>query len=78
MKHFDKISERLETTIANIEHQQGCLFWDDLEKLEEVLQRVKELEEANETNLQSLQRIAEIDIPNEIVKPIKINKNEND
>tara|TARA_R100000005_G_C4891653_1_gene138187 strand:+ start:103 stop:543 length:441 start_codon:yes stop_codon:yes gene_type:complete len=58
MKHFEKISERLETTLANIEHQKGRLFWDDFEKLEEVLQRIKELEEANETNLQSLQRTA--------------------
>ena len=45
MKHFEKISERLETTIANIQHQKGRVFWDDLEKLEEVLQRIKELEE---------------------------------
>lgn len=44
MKLFDKISERLETTIANIEFQKGRVLWDDLEKLEEVLQRVKELE----------------------------------
>lgn len=48
MKHFETISERLATTIANIEFQQGRVFWDDLEKLEEVLQRVKKLEEANE------------------------------
>tara|TARA_Y100001937_G_scaffold88938_1_gene120212 strand:- start:851 stop:1060 length:210 start_codon:yes stop_codon:yes gene_type:complete len=59
MKHFEKISKRLETTIANIEFQKGRVFWDDFEKLEEVLQRVKELEEENELNLQCLQSTAE-------------------
>jgi hypothetical protein len=47
------ISERLEMTIGNIEHQQKKGLWDDedltlleyeIEKLKEVLERVKKLE----------------------------------
>ena len=35
-------SERLETTLGNIEFQKGRVFWDDLEKLEELLKWLKE------------------------------------
>tara|TARA_R110002033_G_scaffold71089_2_gene122635 strand:- start:79 stop:378 length:300 start_codon:yes stop_codon:yes gene_type:complete len=38
------ISERLKLTLENIKHQENKVFWDDLEKLEEVLERVQELE----------------------------------
>jgi hypothetical protein len=44
----DTISERLELTLGNIKHQQNLVLWDDLEKLEEVLERVQELEKQNE------------------------------
>jgi uncharacterized protein Yka (UPF0111/DUF47 family) len=43
------ISERINLTIGNIKHQKNVVFWDDLEKLEEVLNRVKELEQENQT-----------------------------
>tara|TARA_B100001093_G_scaffold502964_1_gene556655 strand:+ start:626 stop:820 length:195 start_codon:yes stop_codon:yes gene_type:complete len=43
------ISERINLTIGNIKHQKNVVLWDDLEKLEEVLNRVKELEQENET-----------------------------
>ena len=49
MGTIEPISKRLATTISNIEFQQGRVFWDDLEKLEEVLQRVQELEEKLQT-----------------------------
>ncbi len=35
-------SERLETTLGNIEFQEGRVFWDDLEKLEALLKWLKE------------------------------------
>ena len=35
-------SERLETTLSNIEFQKGQVFWDDLEKLEALLKWLKE------------------------------------
>lgn len=43
------ISERINLTIENIKHQKNVVLWDDLEKLEEVFNRVKELEQENET-----------------------------
>jgi|TARA_R100000479_G_scaffold156738_1_gene93318 hypothetical protein len=46
---MQQISERLETTLANIEHQKGLVHWDDFEKLEEVIKAIKELEKENET-----------------------------
>ncbi len=46
---MEKISERLEITLANIEHQKGLVHWDDVEKLEDVLKAIKELEKENET-----------------------------
>ena len=36
--------ERLEMTIENIKFQKGKVFWDDLEKLELVLQALKKKE----------------------------------
>ena len=42
------ISERLKLTLGNIKHQENKVFWDDIEKLEEVLERVQELEKQNE------------------------------
>ena len=42
------ISQRLQLTIGNIEYQKNVVLWDDLEKLEEVLNRVQELEKENE------------------------------
>lgn len=53
------ISERLKLTLENIGHQQNRLFWDDLEKLEEVLNRVQELEKHFEDYQQITQRLAE-------------------
>lgn len=44
-----KISERLKLTIENIEIQRGSVLWDDLEKLQDVLKRIKKLEQENET-----------------------------
>ena len=38
------ISERLKLTLGNIKHQKNLVLWDDLEKLEEVLERVQRLE----------------------------------
>ena len=43
------ISERLELTLGNIKHQQNLVLFDDIEKLEEVLERVQELEKQNES-----------------------------
>ena len=42
------ISERLDLTLANIKHQENRVLFDDIEKLEEVLERVQELEKQNE------------------------------
>jgi len=45
---MQKISKRLEITLANIEHQKGSVHWDDFEKLEDVLKAIKDLEKENE------------------------------
>jgi hypothetical protein len=36
--------ERLEMTIGNIKFQKGKVFWDDLEKLELILEALKKKE----------------------------------
>tara|TARA_R110002167_G_C12587188_1_gene643906 strand:+ start:810 stop:1004 length:195 start_codon:yes stop_codon:yes gene_type:complete len=56
------ISERLKLTLENIRYQENRLFWDDLEKLEEVIERVQELEKHFEEYQQIIQRIAMDDI----------------
>ena len=38
--------ERLEMTIKNIKFQKGRVFWDDLEKLELILEALKKKEGA--------------------------------
>lgn len=38
--------ERLEMTIGNIKFQKGKVFWDDLEKLELILEALKKQEVA--------------------------------
>ena len=38
--------ERLEMTIENIKFQNGKVFWDDLEKLELILEELKKKEVA--------------------------------
>ena len=38
--------ERLEMTIENIKFQKGKVFWDDLEKLELILEELKKKEVA--------------------------------
>jgi hypothetical protein len=38
------ITQRLAVTIANIKYQKGQCFWDDMEKLELILDRLKEME----------------------------------
>jgi hypothetical protein len=38
--------ERLEMTIENIKFQKGQVFWDDLEKLEMILEALKNKEVA--------------------------------
>ena len=43
------ISERLELTLGNIQHQKNVVLFDDIEKLEEILERIKYLELENET-----------------------------
>jgi len=63
------ISERLRLTLENIKYQENRVFWDDLEKLEEVIERVKELEKHFEEYQQIIQRIAMDDIK----KSIKMN-----
>lgn len=42
------LAERLELTIGNIEFQKGRVFWDDLEKLELILEALKKREAAND------------------------------
>lgn len=42
------LAERLELTIGNIEFQKGRVFWDDLEKLELILEALKKMEAAND------------------------------
>jgi hypothetical protein len=39
-KKYYSIRERIEMTIGNIEHQ-GCAYWDDIEKLEIVIELLK-------------------------------------
>jgi hypothetical protein len=39
-KKYYSIRERLEMTIGNIEHQ-SCAYWDDIEKLEIVIELLK-------------------------------------
>jgi len=39
--------KRLETTIQNIQYQK-CIFWDDLEKLEHLLQNLKDGQKLND------------------------------
>ena len=60
------ISERLELTLGNIKHQENRVFWDDIEKLEEVLERVQKLEKHFEDYQQIIQRIAKDDIKKSI------------
>ena len=55
------ISERLRLTLENIKYQENRVFWDDLEKLEEILGRVQELEKHFEEYQQIIQRIAQDD-----------------
>ena len=43
------ISERLRLTLGNIAQQEYVVLWDDLEKLDEVIERVQELEKQNES-----------------------------
>ena len=43
-ENYYTISERLELTLGNIKHQENLVLWYDIEKLEEVLERVQELE----------------------------------
>tara|TARA_R110000744_G_scaffold139411_1_gene250409 strand:+ start:708 stop:902 length:195 start_codon:yes stop_codon:yes gene_type:complete len=56
MKNYT-ISERLELTLGNIKHQQNLVLWDDLEKLDEVLERVQRLEKHVEDYLEEYQQI---------------------
>jgi len=58
MKNYT-ISERLKLTLENIKHQQSRVFWDDVEKLEEVLERVQKLEKHFEDYQQIIQALAE-------------------
>tara|TARA_R100000664_G_scaffold31207_1_gene44602 strand:- start:83 stop:229 length:147 start_codon:yes stop_codon:yes gene_type:complete len=48
MKMIDgyTLVERLEMTIGNIKFQKGEVFWDDLEKLELILEALKKKEVA--------------------------------
>ena len=65
MKNYT-ISERLKLTLENIRYQENRLFWDDLEKLEEVIERVQKLEQYFEEYQQIIQRIAMDDIKKSI------------
>ncbi len=67
MKNYT-ISERLKLTLGNIKHQQNRVFWDDLEKLEEVLERVQKLEKHFEDYQQIIQRIAQDDTSSSLKK----------
>jgi len=40
------LAERLELTLGNIKFQQGQVLWDDMEKLETLLEILKEKEVA--------------------------------
>ena len=40
------LAQRLEMTIENIKFQKGKVFWDDLEKLELILEALKKKEVA--------------------------------
>ena len=57
--HNYTISERLKLTLGNIKHQENLVLFDDIEKLEEVLERVQELEKQNESLKEALQVITE-------------------
>ena len=46
MKSDYTLAERLEMTIENIKFQKGKVFWDDLEKLELILEELKKKEVA--------------------------------
>lgn len=39
---YETIGDRIEITFANIEFQQGYAMWDDIEKLENVVQQLKD------------------------------------
>jgi hypothetical protein len=39
-KKYYSIRERIEMTMGNIEHQ-GCAYWDDIEKLEIIVELLK-------------------------------------
>jgi len=69
--------KRLETTIQNIQYQK-CILWDDLEKLEHLLQNFKDGQKLNnefEFNDKLYKSYSEnlLDIMN---NKIKLNKNE--
>ncbi len=65
MKNYT-ISERLKLTLENIKHQDNIAYWDDLEKLEEVFERVQKLEKHFDDYQQIIQRIAQDDIKKSI------------
>jgi hypothetical protein len=46
-KKYYSIRERLEMTIGNMEHQ-GCAYWDDIEKLEVVIELLKKGKKLND------------------------------
>ena len=60
------ISKRLKLTLENIRYQENRVFWDDFEKLEEVIERVQRLEKHFENYQQIIQRIAQDDIQKSI------------
>ena len=41
------VADRLELTLENIKFQQGQVLWDDLEKLEMILEILKKKEQAS-------------------------------
>ena len=65
MKNYT-ISKRLKLTLENIRYQENRCFWDDFEKLEEVIERVQRLEKHFEEYQQIIQRIAKDDIQKSI------------
>tara|TARA_R110001606_G_scaffold109247_2_gene234867 strand:+ start:406 stop:603 length:198 start_codon:yes stop_codon:yes gene_type:complete len=60
------ISERLELTLGNIKHQENKLLWDDLEKLQEVLERVQKLEKHLKHYEQIIEKITGINLNKQI------------
>jgi len=46
-KKYYSIRERIEMTVGNIEHQ-GCAYWDDIEKLEVVIELLKKGKNLND------------------------------